>query len=322
MDTNASAEQFIRRMTNKCTYLRGEDVVPKYSLLYSEFMVWNELNNVKIRSEKLPTEMKTRIFDEVFQKNKKVTGKTLLTYLQCEGIEVEASDLSGYDQTFKSSLTSYLDMKKIFGEEIQKFSCREMVEDLILWITLYGDAPKMLRQVIRNHYGEDRLSEEQLKKVCRLKYQGWGRLSKKFLNGIEGVSVETGETFTILRALRETNDNLMQILSSNYTFSKEIEAINKEKFQNIVSFNYDNIMKDTVASPAIKRAAWQVLLIAEEVRKIMGKEPLKIFVEMARGPEEKKATTSRQQRLLQLYAKIKDESREWKAELENRKESD
>lgn len=322
VDTNASAEQFIRRMTNKCTYLRGEDVVPKYSLLYSEFMVWNELNNVKIRSEKLPTEMKTRIFDEVFQKNKKVTGKTLLTYLQCEGIEVEASDLSGFDQTFKSSLTSYLDMKKIFGEEIQKFSCREMVEDLILWITLYGDAPKMLRQVIRNHYGEDRLSEEQLKKVCRLKYQGWGRLSKKFLNGIEGVSVETGETFTILRALRETNDNLMQILSSNYTFSKEIEAINKEKFQNIVSFSYDNIMKDTVASPAIKRAAWQVLLIAEEVRKIMGKEPLKIFVEMARGPEEKKATTSRQQRLLQLYAKIKDESREWKAELENRKESD
>ena len=322
VDVNASVKQFFRRMTNKCTYLLGKDVVPKYSLLYSEFMVWNELNNVKVRNEKLPVELKSKIFKEVFQNNKKVTGKTLLNYLKCEGIEVEAGDLSGFDQTFKSSLTSYLDMKKIFGDEIRKVSCREMAEKLILWITLYGDAPKMLKQVIRNHYGEDRLSEEQLKKVCLLKYQGWGRLSEKFLNGVEGVSVETGETFTVIKALRETNDNLMQILSSNYTFSEEIEARNRAQFQNDVSFSYDNIMKDMAASPAIKRAAWQVLLIAEEIRKIMGKEPLKIFVEMARGPEEKKATTSRQQRLLQLYAKIKDESRDWKAELEDKKESD
>lgn len=322
VDVNASAEQFKRRMTNKCTYLLGEDVLPKHSLLYSEFMVWNELNNVKIRNEKLPVELKIKIFEEVFQKNKKVTGNTLLTYLKCEGIEASKDDLSGFDQTFKSSLTSYLDMKKIFGEEIRNYSCREMIENLILWITLYGDAPKMLKQVIRNSYGEDSLSEEQLKKICRLKYQGWGRLSKKFLNGIEGVCVETGEIFSVIKALRETSDNLMQILSSNYTFSKEIEARNKAQLQSDLSFSYDNIMKDLVASPAIKRAAWQVLLITEEIRKIMGKEPLKIFVEMARGPEEKKATTSRQQRLLQLYSNIKDESRDWKAELESRKESD
>lgn len=322
VDINASAEQFIRRMTNKCTYLLGEDVLPKYSLLYSEFMVWNELNNVKLKNEKLTIELKNKIFQEIFQKNRKVTGKTLLNYLKCEGIEAEASDLSGFDQTFKSSLRSYLDMKKIFGEEIRKYSCQKMVEDLILWITLYGNAPKMLKQVIRSRYGEDSLSEEQLNKVCHLKYQGWGRLSKEFLNGMEGVSVETGEEFTVIKALRETNDNLMQILSSNYTFSKEIEMRNKVQFQNDVSFRYDNIMKDLAASPAIKRAAWQVLLIAEEIRKIMGKEPVKIFVEMARGPEEKKATTSRQQRLLQLYAKIKDESRDWKAELEDKKESD
>lgn len=322
VDVAASAEQFKRRMTNKCTYLLGEDVLPKYSLLYSEFMVWNELNNVRLRNEKLPVELKTRIFEEVFQKNRKVTANTLLSYLKCEGIEADKNDLSGFDQTFKSALTSYLDMKKIFGEEIRKFSCREMIENLILWITLYGDAPKMLKQMIRSHYGEDILSEEQLNKVCRLKYQGWGRLSKEFLNGIEGTSVETGEIFSVIKALRETNDNLMQILSSNYTFSDEIDAKNREQFQNDVSFSYDNIMKDLVASPAIKRAAWQVLLIAEEIRKVMGKEPLKIFVEMARGPEEKKATTSRQQNLLQLYAKIKDESRDWKAELEGKKESD
>ena len=44
IDVEQSAENFIRRMTNKCTYLIGEDVLPKDSLLYSKFMVLNELN--------------------------------------------------------------------------------------------------------------------------------------------------------------------------------------------------------------------------------------------------------------------------------------
>lgn len=321
VDVNRSAEKFIRRMTNKCTYLLGEDVVPKNSLLYSEFMVWNELNNVKLRNEKLCIELKKNIFMDVFQKNKRVTGKTLLNYLKSEGITAKAEELSGFDQNFKSSLSSYLDMKKIFGEEIEKYSVKEMAEDLILWITLYGEEPKMLKQVIRNHYTKEQITDDQLRKVCRLKYQGWGRLSQAFLNGISGTSTETGEIFTILQALRETNDNLMQLLSSNYTFTEEIEQRNREQFQDCRSFSYQNIMEEVVASPAIKRAAWQVLLIAEEVRKIMGKEPLKIFVEMARGPEEKKRTESRKAKLMQLYAKIKEEGRDWRAELEDRPES-
>lgn len=38
IDVEESAEKFIRRMTNKCTYLIGEDVLPKDSLLYSKYM--------------------------------------------------------------------------------------------------------------------------------------------------------------------------------------------------------------------------------------------------------------------------------------------
>ena len=48
IDVEQSAENFIRRMTNKCTYLIGEDVLPKDSLLYSKFMVLNELNNLRL----------------------------------------------------------------------------------------------------------------------------------------------------------------------------------------------------------------------------------------------------------------------------------
>ena len=45
-------------MTNKCTYLIGADVLPKNSLLYSRFMLLNELNNIKINKEPIKTEIK------------------------------------------------------------------------------------------------------------------------------------------------------------------------------------------------------------------------------------------------------------------------
>lgn len=77
IDIEASAEEFIRRMTNKCTYLVKKDVLPKNSLLYTEFMVLNELNNVRIGSaqEKLSPGMKARVWERLFLKDKKITAK-------------------------------------------------------------------------------------------------------------------------------------------------------------------------------------------------------------------------------------------------------
>ena len=58
IDIEASAECFIRRMTSKCTYLPKEDVIPKNSLLYSKYLVLNDLNNLRINGQKLETEKK------------------------------------------------------------------------------------------------------------------------------------------------------------------------------------------------------------------------------------------------------------------------
>lgn len=322
VDVDKSAEKFIRRMTNKCTYLWGKDVLPKYSLLYMEFMVWNELNNVKIRDEYLEPWLKKKIFQELFMTQKHITGKKLFEFLRTEGYDVKREELSGFDTNFQSSLTSFLDMKKIFGEEMKKHSVQNMVEQIILWITLYGEESKMLRRVIRSTYSDDVISDEQLNKICRLKYKGWGRLSREFLSEVEGISEETGVVQTIIQALRDTNDNLMKLLSGRYTYKNQIDEINKSGLTEDTTISYENLMQDLLASPAIKRAAWQVVLIAEEVRKIMGREPQKIFVEMARGPEEKKRTESRKEQLVQLYKNIKDEERAWKEELEKRPESD
>ena len=70
VDLEASAEQFIRRMTNKCTYLPSEDVLPKYSLLYSKYEVLNELNNLRLDGEKISVEQKQKISEKLFSERR------------------------------------------------------------------------------------------------------------------------------------------------------------------------------------------------------------------------------------------------------------
>lgn len=319
VDRDRSAEAFITRMTNQCTYLVNETVLPKNSLLYSEYMVLNELNNVKIRDEKLPVELKQDIFQNVFKKEKRVTGRRLLEYLNANGYDLKREELSGFDGNFKTSLSSYITLKGIFGEELEKYSVQQMAEDILLWITLYGEEQKMLRRVIRQHYGE-KLSEKQVLALSRLKFQGWGRLSRRFLNELEGTDRSTGERMTIMYGLRNTQNNLMQMLSQQYTFAEEIEEENGS--YHIEEITYDKLVKDVVASPAIKRAVWQTVQILEEIKGVMGYAPEKIFIEMARGPEEKKPTVSRKDKLLEVYAAMKKEAPGWEEELQNHTEGD
>lgn len=321
IDFEGTGEKFIRRMTNKCTYLIGKDVVPKNSLIYSEYMVWNEINNIKIGQEKIPVELKEKMFQTLYLNCKKVKRKDIEEFLISEGVDLKENPLSGIDIQIKSSLSSYHDFRKIFGDEVKKYSVQQMVENIINWITVYSGDEKMLKRVIRKTYGEDKISDEALRKIVRLRYQGWGRLSKEFLDGIEGFDTNTGKRGTILYMLRHTNDNLMQILSQKYTFSENIEQENAIMLGQQKVFSYDNLMENVVGSPAIKRAAWQSLLISREVTKIMGKEPKKIFIEMARSSGEKKRTVSRKDTLKLLYKNIKDKERDWLKEIDGTEES-
>ncbi|MCQ5300167.1 hypothetical protein NE644_22475, partial [Blautia wexlerae] len=72
VDEDASENAFIRRKTNKSTYLPTEDVLPKDSLCNQKFMVLNEINNLHIDGLKIPVKAKQAIYHELFEKNKKV----------------------------------------------------------------------------------------------------------------------------------------------------------------------------------------------------------------------------------------------------------
>ena len=324
VDLESSNKAFIRRMTNKCTYLIGEDVIPKNSLLYSRFMVLNELNNLRIRGEKITAAQKQEIFQELFMTGSRVTGAKLLQYLRRNDSDLKKEDLSGFDQDFKANLSSYLDFEKqVFGERMAEDAVKKLVEDVIEWKTIYGDDTGMVRKMLEQTYPEEyqKLSETQRKALLRFRYSGWGNFSEKFLRGIEGTDQETGEVFTIIEALWETNFNLMQLLSSRFTFQKEIEAHNAEQSGEIAQVSYDTLIRDLYVSPANKRAIWQTVQIAEEIKKVMGGAPRRIFVEMARGGEkEKKRTISRKQQLLELYAACEKDTRDWSKEIEARDE--
>lgn len=324
IDLEKSNEAFIRRMTNKCTYLLGEDVLPKNSLLYQKFMVLNELNNLKIRGKGISVALKQQIYEDLFCSHTKVTGKKLLTYLRAhEDSELSSEDLSGFDQNFKASLSAQLDFEKqIFKEDFKKDSVKKIAEDIIRWKTIYGDDNRMVQNMVRLQYPEV-FSEEQLKKLNRLHYSGWGNFCAKFLTEIEGVHKDTGQQFTILQALWETNCNLMQLLSKQYTFQNAIEECNALNAGEIKSVDYDSLVRDLYTSPANKRAIWQTIQITEEIKKVMKGVPDKIFIEMARGEEkEKKRTQSRKDRLMELYAACESDVREWTKELDRWNERD
>ena len=307
IDIEASAEKFIRRMTNKCTYLVGEDVLPKDSLLYSKYMVLNELNNLRLNGEKISVELKQRLYQDLFCRYRKVTNKKLKNYLVCEGIVDKQVEISGIDGEFKAQLTAYHDFKeKLTGVDLSQTE----KENIILNIVLFGDDKKLLRQRLKKMLPN--LTEKQVKGICSLSYSGWGRLSKTFLEEITTPAPETGEEWNIITALWETNDNLMQLLSASYQFEEGVEVYNS--MQKKATLSYKTV-EELYVSPAVKRQIWQTLKVIKELQKVMGNAPKRIFVEMAREKTESKRTESRKKQLIDLYKKCKEEEKDWISEL-------
>lgn len=327
IDIEKSAEGFIRNLTNKCTYLIGEDVLPKNSLLYSEFTVLNELNNVRIGEtmQKLPLRLKEKVMDNLFSRYKHVSRAKFIKYLVSEGIDKkEAESISGLDGDFKSSLSSLIDMKHILGNDFSREDAEKMIQD----ITIFGGDKKMLKNRLHREFSY--LTTEQLTSLTRLSYDGWGRLSKEFLVNLlpaEGDSCEvlvdhtSGEVLNIISAMRQTSYNLMELLGSRFGYGQAIEERNrKEEGQGRITYKD---VEDLYISPAVRRPLWQALKIVREIVKITGKEPSKIFIEMARENGEKgKRTISRKARLQALYKKCRDDTRDWAKELEGKSEED
>ncbi len=208
---------------------------------------------------------------------------------------------TGLDGEVKNDLTSYRDMVRILGTNFD----RSMAEDIIMDITIFGESKKMLQETLRNKFASH-LDDETIKKLSKLRYRDWGRLSKKLLNGIQGCDkAGDGTPKTIIELMRNFSYNLMELLGDKFSFMERIQEINDKLTEGRVVYPQD-IIDELALSPAVKRAVWQALRIVDEVIYIKKALPSRIFVEVTRSNKtEKKKKDSRQKRLSNLYAAIK-----------------
>lgn len=315
IDKGASAREFIQRMTGTCTYLYGEPVLPKCSLLYEKFCVLNELNGARWSQDndkwyRFDAEDRLSIYEELFERYKSVSFKKVEDWLKQRGETFPHVKGGQGEGKFESKLSSHHFFKELLGTDEWSDQTKQMIEELILWNTLFEDK-KILKEETTKKYG-DVLTAEQIKKFCGHRFTGWGRLSKKLLTGIK-TEVDFRK-MSVMDLLVEGDPYgehvgssliLMEILhNKNFEFNKEIEAHN-EKY-----FSKDQSVEDLPGSPAVRRSVNQALRIVEEIEKIAGKPAAHIYIESTRDEDEKKRgkrTTKRNENIKKMLSELKEE---------------
>ncbi|QTZ56677.1 CRISPR-associated endonuclease Cas9/Csn1 [Streptococcus equi subsp. zooepidemicus] len=189
VDEEASAQVFIEKMTKNDFYLPNEKVLPKHSLLYETFTVYNELTKVKYATEGmtrpqfLSADQKQAIVDLLFKTNRKVTVKQLkenyFKKIECW----DSVEITGVEDSFNASLGTYHDLLKIIQDKdfLDNPDNQKIIEDIILTLTLFEDKKMISKRLDQYAHLFDKVV---LNKLERHHYTGWGRLSGKLINGI------------------------------------------------------------------------------------------------------------------------------------------
>lgn len=305
IDLDASEVEFIKKMTNICSYLPGEPVLPKDSLCYHKFMVLNEINNIRINGVRIPVEIKQGLYNDVFMKNKKVTVKKITDYLISNNLMRKDGDLlTGIDITINSNLRPQIAFERLLSNHILT---EEDVERIIERASYSEDKNRFKKWMETSFPG---LNDSDRKYVCGLRFKDFGRLSKKFLCEISGTDKATGEISTILGFLWTTQNNLMELLSGEgYTFAESIHDFCEEYYSGTKK-SLETQLQEMYVSNSVRRPIYRTLDIVKDIVKAFGASPQKVFIEVTRGADENqkgKRTVSRKQQILDLYKKCKDE---------------
>ena len=303
VDQASSAEDFINKMTNYDLYLPEEKVLPKHSLLYETFAVYNELTKVKFIAEGLrdyqflDSGQKKQIVNQLFKEKRKVTEKDIIQYLHnvdgYDGIE-----LKGIEKQFNASLSTYHDLLKIIKDKafMDDAKNEEILENIVHTLTIFEDR-EMIKQRLAQYASI--FDKKVIKALTRRHYTGWRKLSAKLVNGI--CDKKTGKT--ILDYLIDdgySNRNFMQLINDDALSFKDII----QKAQVVGKTNdVKQVVQELPGSPAIKKGILQSIKLVDELVKVMGHAPESIVIEMAR---ENQTTARGKKNSQQRYKRIED----------------
>lgn len=322
VDLEGTADKFISNLTNYCTYIFGENTLPKESLIFQAYKVLNDLNNLKVNGFLISKEDKDYIIQNVYLKKKNIKGKDIVNALKNKyklsnedpTVTTKGSGKSiGEDEVdltmFNSSLSSFIDMSNpnAFGPEFYKDSAKfELAEKVIELITIVED-----KELLKERLKKLELSDNQVNYLFKQKYSGWAPLSRKLLDGItiDCVNENTGEAYpvTIIDVMKDTPLNFMEIYETKNSqfsgFKEKVAELNDEK--NICR---DDLIEESYASPAMKRSVRQTFKVIDELKNTLNINHFdRIFVEATRAPGEAgKMVKSRKKQLQEAYDAAKD----------------
>lgn len=311
-----SAEKFISRMTNKCTYLNLEDVLPRESLLYEEYVLLNLLNSLKINNAIVDSDIRGKILNEIYHNNRSFTFKSLEKFIEHQYSSYDGViSLSGIDEEARFELKTRNRFLNIFTD---KLPSNEILEKIVFYSTIFEDK-KMYSSKIRNLLKKEKYSQLTINRVRNLTFTGWARLSKAFLTGYSEVeekailtNSDTGEVISVIDLMREQPLNLQQILYDE-RFNLQ-EALIRYRSNNYQEGDLLEEVQNLPLSPSVKRPIYRTLKMLEEITELQGGiNPTHVMIETTRGEDENrrgKRTQSRYQQLQALYKNAKLDSEE------------
>lgn len=311
VDLEKTKEKFMNSLTNNCTYLYGENVLPKSSLVYEEYLVLDRLNKMVVNGSELDLKTKVALLNNLILRKPKTTFNDIEKYLKKNSIKLNANfdkdnvSISGIDKAVDFTCPSHALFKTCFDlyhfdKDNQKIKGKDfdIVEDIINIMTIYADSINDGIKYLNKKY---QLNDSQLATLRKLKTNKWGRLSNKLLRGIKYFD-GNGVGYSILSLLEQTNKNLQQILNDNeYGFIQLISNCNKEF---IGDRTINDVVNDLIENtpPIMRRSTIQALKIVDEVAKVAKHDPEVIAIEVTREDTKKKTkTTEKRKKELQNF---------------------
>lgn len=287
IDWDETKKKFMEGLTNKCTYLKDQNVLPKQSILYQDFDTWNKLNNLKVNGNKPSLEELNDLFSFVSQRSK-TTMRDIQRYLKSKTNSKENDAVvSGWNPEDYICCSSRASFAKngvfdLIHPDINNPKDLNTCERIIFLKTIYTDSPKDADAAIFKEFPD--LTNEQKTLLKTIKCKEWSPLSKEFLE--LRYSDKYGEIRqSIIDLLRNGEGNLMQILAK-YDYQEVIDAYNAASFQ---TKSKSQIVSDLIEEmpPKMRRPVIQAVRIVQEVSKVAKKEPDQISIEVTRENNDK-----------------------------------
>ena len=320
VNEDEAQQKFIEKLVEVDEYTNTSKL-PLQSITYQKYIVLNELNNIRLNNKPLPVEIKQGIYNELVLEKSQVKNKEIVFYVNNKWLKCAISDFKFAGETkLLGSMKTYRDFINIFDKNFVESNV-ELCDEAVKYLTIFTDV-KSKKRMLKKLFAS-KITNEQLEKLSKKSYSGWGKFSYEHLTDKYD---ESEQAKSILTLLYETDRNYNSIIfEESYGFkSKFIKQINK-----VEKFNYDSLISDLYSSPAVKKVTWQAVKLVKEIVKIIGNEPEFIFIESTRKEELKKRKDSRYKVLDELYTSVKNDTQYYNNEfkkqlidLENEKRLD